>query len=183
MLACMVSTFLNLFVNPQRKLLQDEEETDEEKQFRAIYKKISGEVSTFWTFFFLLFFFFLNKENQQVTCHSCYSLIRTCRSAPTSSRQSWRTFSANVSRGYSFFSFLPGVVIFIDLFEWVLFCRRRTKDWRVQHWDVSEYDRLDGRILRADFRLHILRMVVQGRRLSSHDQIFSMIGKLITQSA
>lgn len=35
------------FVNPQRKLLQAEEETDEEKQFRAIYQKIAGEVSTF----------------------------------------------------------------------------------------------------------------------------------------
>lgn len=33
-----------LFV-PQRKLLQPEEETQEEKQFRAIYQQIAGEVS------------------------------------------------------------------------------------------------------------------------------------------
>lgn len=38
---------LILLVNPQRKLFQAEEETDEEKQFRDIYKKIAGEVSTF----------------------------------------------------------------------------------------------------------------------------------------
>lgn len=31
---------------PQRKLLQTEEETEEEKQFRAIYQQIAGEVST-----------------------------------------------------------------------------------------------------------------------------------------
>lgn len=36
---------LNLSVF-QRKLLEPEEETEEEKQFRAIYKKISGDVST-----------------------------------------------------------------------------------------------------------------------------------------
>lgn len=31
---------------PQRKLLEPEEETEEEKQFRVIFKKISGEVSS-----------------------------------------------------------------------------------------------------------------------------------------
>lgn len=30
---------------PQHKLIQPEEETEEEKQFRAIYKQIAGEVS------------------------------------------------------------------------------------------------------------------------------------------
>lgn len=34
-----------LFV-PQRKLLQPEEETEEEKQFRVIYQQIAGDVST-----------------------------------------------------------------------------------------------------------------------------------------
>lgn len=38
-----ITSFLSTL---QRKLLEPEEETEEEKQFRAIYEQIAGEVST-----------------------------------------------------------------------------------------------------------------------------------------
>lgn len=60
---------LILLVNPQRKLFQAEEETDEEKQFRAIYKKIAGEVSTFRTCVFL------EESRHDTHTHNIFNLV------------------------------------------------------------------------------------------------------------
>lgn len=139
-----------LFVNPQRKLLQAEEETDEEKQFRAIYQKIAGEVSTFplcvpkWEAHTThnVFFFALPASGHAGLRQ------RAPNNHEERTQQTWAEITCFILN-----TCCDGQVLFFILNCCccsLVFCRRWTEDGRVQPRDLSEYDRLDGCILAAD---------------------------------